>query len=306
MIQNALQLRVLYIEAADFINGGIHMSRTLSQGMNGPDVRALQDVLNFHIRRGGTLKVDGVFGPDTNARVVEFQRANGLKTDGLVGPLTNAQLFEVTELPVPLIFMPRLQLNLPRVGAPPRIGIQPPRLIPPLQWPGSPTPPPFPLASQKSFSLFPNSLTTLPDVSGTVSALNLKITLPTRKDPGDPLVASRTAIIDMIDELPVNSKFKAFLTSKVPNPVTKISPPSSGFKWGIDPVFDPFNPTGFGVKGNAQFMVRVLDGGAGMPNVVFGAWGDGKFFLNFDSKQGQARPTAQAEGMMMLGVKGVF
>lgn len=282
------------------------MSRTLSQGMNGPDVRALQDVLNFHIRRGEPLKVDGVFGPATNARVLEFQKSNGLTADGLVGSQTNAQLYEVTELSVPLVFMPRLQLTPPRLGTPPRTGIQPPRLIPPLQWPGSPTPPPFPLATQKTFSLFPNSLTTLPDLSGPANALSLKVTMPTRKDPGDPMVASRTAIIEMIDELPVTSKFKAFLTSQVPNPVKKISPPSSGFKWGLDPIFDPINPTGFGVKGNAQFMVRVVDGGAGMPNVVFGAWGDGKFFLNFDSKQAQARPTAQAEGMIMLGAKATF
>ena len=37
------------------------MRRTLSQGMTGQDVRALQDALNFHIRRGEALKVDGIF-----------------------------------------------------------------------------------------------------------------------------------------------------------------------------------------------------------------------------------------------------
>jgi hypothetical protein len=104
----------------------------------------------------------------------------------------------------------------------------------------------------------------------------------------------------------VNSKFKGFLISQVPNPVTKISPPPSGFKWGIAPLFNPLNPTGFGVKGNAQFMVRLTDGGNGLPNMVFGAWGDGKFFLNFDTKQGQARPAVQADGQVFLGVQGVF
>ncbi len=282
------------------------MSRVLSQGMTGPDVRALQDVLNFHIRRGEPLKVDGVFGPKTLARVLEFQKVNNLKADGLVGPKTNDQLFEVTELPIPLVFLPAVQLNPLQFGKPQNVGIQPPRLIPPLQWPGPPTPAPFPFGSPRSFSLFPNSLASLPDLNGPANALGLKVTVPTRKDPGDPSVASRAAIIEMIDELPVNSKFKAFLISKVPNPVTKISPPGSGFNWGVEPLFNPLNPTGFGVKGNAQFTVRLTDGGNGMPNMVFGAWGDGKFFLNFDTKQGQARPAVQAEGQVFLGVKGVF
>ena len=200
------------------------MNRTLSQGMTGQDVRALQDVLNFHIRRGQPLLVDGVFGAMTNARVLEFQRVNGLKVDGLVGPKTNAQLFEVTELPIPIVFVPTLQLNPPRLGRSGNFGIQPPRLIPQLQWPGPPIPPPFPFGLGKSFSLLENSLASLPDLNGPANALGVKVTMPTRKDPGDPLVASRNAIIELIDELPVNSKFKGFLISQVPNPVTKISP----------------------------------------------------------------------------------
>jgi peptidoglycan hydrolase-like protein with peptidoglycan-binding domain len=281
------------------------MSRTLSQGMTGQDVRALQDVLNFHIRRGAPLAADGIFGPKTHARVLEFQKVNGLKADGLVGPKTNAQLFEVTEVPVPLLFMQRLQLTPPRFGASRSLGIQPPRLIPPLQWPGPPFAPPFPF-SVRPVALFPSSVTFLPELTGSANALGLKVTVPTRKDPTDPAVQSRKAIIELIDELPVNSKFKGFLTSLVPNPVTKISPPPSGFKWGVAPLFDPLNPTGFGVKGNAQFMVRLTDGGNGLPNMVFGAWGDGKFFLNFDTKNGESRPAVQAEGQIFLGVRGVF
>lgn len=280
------------------------MGRILSQGMQGQDVRAVQDVLNFHIRRGEPLKVDGNFGPKTGARVVEFQRVNRLKADGLVGPQTEAQLFEVTELPLPVLFMPQLQF--PTFGAPASQGIQPPRLIPPLQWPGPPAPLPFPFNFGQPISLFPSGTTSLPQLGNPANAMGLKITVPTRKDPGDPLVASRQAIIEMIDEMPVNSKFKALLISQIPNPVTKISPPSSGFKWGVDPLFNPLDPTGFGVKGNAQFTVRVTDGGGGLPNMVFGAWGDGKFFLNFNTQQGQARPQVQADGQIFLGVRGVF
>jgi hypothetical protein len=282
------------------------MDRTICQGMRGDDVRALQDVLNFHVRRGEPLKVDGVFGPKTHARVLQFQKANSLTADGLVGPKTKAQLYEVTELPVPLVFMPRLQLNPPTFGQRNRLGIQPPQLIPPLQWPGPPFPPPSPFTAGGSFKLLPNSFSTLPDLTGPVNALGLKITMPTRKDPDDPTVRSRQAIIDLIDDLPLNSKFRAFLISKVPNPQKKIVPPESGFHWGVAPLFNPLDPTGFGVSGNAEYTVRVTEGKNGTPNIVFGAWGDGKFFLRFDTKQGEAKPTVEAEGQVFLGLKGTF
>ena len=274
--------------------------------MTGQDVRALQDVLNFHIRRGDPLKVDGVFGPKTQTRVVEFQRANGLKADGLVGPKTKAQLYEATELTLPVLLMPRRQLTPPKFGQKTGFGLQPPRLIPPLQWPGPPVLPPAPFTLGGSFKLLPNSFTTLPDLSAPGNALGFKITVPTRKDPDDPAVRSRQAIVELIDDLPVNSKFKAFLISKVPNAVTKISPPESGFQWGVAPLFNPFDPTGFGASADASFTVRVSEGKNGTPNMVFGAWGDGKLFLRFDTKQGESKPTVEAEGQVFVGVKGTF
>jgi peptidoglycan hydrolase-like protein with peptidoglycan-binding domain len=72
--------------------------------------------------------VDGVFGPKTHARVVEFQRANGLKPDGLVGPNTLGKLLEEEVVPVSLALVPQAGAGV-RQGA---LGIQPPRLIPPL------------------------------------------------------------------------------------------------------------------------------------------------------------------------------
>ena len=75
------------------------MGRLISQGNKGEDVRAVQDVLNFHIRRLTPLVVDGAFGPLTHARVVEFQKVNALKADGIVGPRTMTKLFEEEQLP---------------------------------------------------------------------------------------------------------------------------------------------------------------------------------------------------------------
>lgn len=257
------------------------MARTLSQGMTGQDVRALQDALNYQIRRGTPLKVDGIFGPKTLERVREFQRANQFVADGLAGPKTQGLLYEVTDIIVPILFLPSLQLTLPELGSPP-----------------------FTLGN--AFKLDPANLVTLPSFATPANGLGLKITVPTRQDPVDPTVASRQAIVDMIGNLPVDSKFKAFLVSKVPNTVTRIEPPGTGFKWGLEPLFDPFDPKGFGVKGNAKFTVQVSQGADGKPNVVFGAWGDGKFFLDFTSKQGKARPQVQAQGSVFLGLQGVF
>lgn len=281
------------------------MGKILSRGAAGPEIRALQDALNFQIRRGTPLKVDGIFGPATEARVREFQRANGLKIDGLVGDRTNAQLFEVTTIVVPLFFMPSLSLTPPTFGVGPS-GLQPPRLIPQLQWPGPPMPLPTPFQFRGDFRLPAAGSTGLPPFSSPANALGLTITVPTRKDPLDPTVASRLAIIDLIDDLPVNSKFKAFLVSKVPSTQTKISPPGTGFRWGVAPLFDPLDPKGFGVKGNATFTVGISQGTDGKPNVTFGAWGDGKFFLNFTGGQGQSRPHVEADGQLFLGLQGVF
>jgi hypothetical protein len=282
------------------------MVPTLAKGATGQPVRALQDVLNFQMRRGTPLKVDGIFGQKTDARVREFQTALGLKPDGIVGPLTNEQLFEVTDVTVPLIFMPRLQLTLPTVGQSPAQGIQPPRLIPPLQWPGPPFPPPPPFQFNGGFTFGPGTSITLPSFSEPADVLGLRFTVPTRKDPQDPNVASRTAIVEMIDNLPVNSRFRAFLVSQVPDPVTRISPPGTGFSWGLSPLFDPLDPKGFGVKGNARFSVRISEGLNGLPNAVFSAWGDGKLELDFTSRSGQARPHILGQGQLFLGVLGTF
>lgn len=61
----------------------------LELGATGPEVKHLQERLNGH---GATLKVDGTFGPLTDAAVRAFQERNALTVDGIVGPKTWAAL----------------------------------------------------------------------------------------------------------------------------------------------------------------------------------------------------------------------
>jgi peptidoglycan hydrolase-like protein with peptidoglycan-binding domain len=62
---------------------------TLSFGSEGRQVRLLQRAL-------GDVKVDGVFGPETEEAVRGFQTSHGLGADGVVGPLTSAALRDKT------------------------------------------------------------------------------------------------------------------------------------------------------------------------------------------------------------------
>jgi hypothetical protein len=56
---------------------------------SGPEVKRLQERLNFH---GEALTTDGAFGRATHAAVLRFQRDNELIEDGIVGPATWAIL----------------------------------------------------------------------------------------------------------------------------------------------------------------------------------------------------------------------
>jgi peptidoglycan hydrolase-like protein with peptidoglycan-binding domain len=60
-------------------------SIVLSYGSEGRQVQLLQQAL-------GRIKVDGIFGPETEAAVRSFQASKGLSVDGIVGPITSAAL----------------------------------------------------------------------------------------------------------------------------------------------------------------------------------------------------------------------
>lgn len=134
------------------------MPRTLSFGMQGNDVAAVQRLLNYHLSppKYSPLAVDGIFGEQTRNRVVEFQRVNQyypvripvktgggvvkkpLAIDGVVGPNTGYVLLDVrsVSLSPDTAFTPRVNVGtgknslfkLTSEGDPP-----PPNLTPPAQ-----------------------------------------------------------------------------------------------------------------------------------------------------------------------------
>lgn len=63
--------------------------KTLRKGDKGDDVVALQHLLNVE---GHKIKIDGDFGPRTEAVVKMFQEVHDLEADGIVGPKTWAAL----------------------------------------------------------------------------------------------------------------------------------------------------------------------------------------------------------------------
>jgi peptidoglycan hydrolase-like protein with peptidoglycan-binding domain len=63
------------------------MPTTIKLGDTGDDVKRLQRVF-ARSKALGPDSVDGVFGPETEQAVKDFQQSNGLAVDGVVGPLT--------------------------------------------------------------------------------------------------------------------------------------------------------------------------------------------------------------------------
>jgi hypothetical protein len=83
---------------------------TLRKGSTGEAVKALQSAL---IQKGydcGASGADGIFGKNTEAALVRFQRDHGLAADGICGPLTYAALEEKTETQLYTVHIPMLHL----------------------------------------------------------------------------------------------------------------------------------------------------------------------------------------------------
>jgi putative peptidoglycan binding protein len=289
------------------------MGRLIRQGSKGADVRAVQDVLNFHIRRLEPLDVDGNFGPKTHARVVEFQKANKLKVDGLVGPETLGKLFEEELVPVPLALVPKLTLTMPSFGRRP-LGLQPPQLIPPL------TLPPLSQPLVSPFLLPPASFSAVPTLTQRGQSLNLMLTAPVRNDPADPRVTSFNQVMHLLSSLPSDFPFRAFLIDLVPKPVRKVgpleldpvSPMSFGFKWGVKPLFDlksvgPPPEFAVGVNPSARYVLKLIDRpGATAPKLGLFGQGDFKGTIDWTSEKALSRPLLDLKGTVIVGLEGRF
>lgn len=66
----------------------------VKKGSSGEGVEIIQNALRLMGMYPKTAKVDGVFGPLTEAGVKQFQTSQGLKVDGLVGPVTWSALWK--------------------------------------------------------------------------------------------------------------------------------------------------------------------------------------------------------------------
>jgi len=282
------------------------MPRTLRAGDVGAEVRALQDVLNFHIRRLAPLVVDGKFGPKTKARVIDFKRSNGLGDDGVAGPLTNNKLFESERQQV--------TLSIRRADAAASFGIRSPTLIPPLTLPGFPAPggpPLIPVPRLTLMQLFPSSSAPVPAL-GNGQGLVLNLTVPARNDPVDPALRSFRQIVQLLDTLPPNFPFRAQIIGAVPNPIKVIGDIDSGFKWGIDPVFDLKKLSGppefaIGARANASYTISVLPG-TGPSGVKLGLFAKADFngTVDYTSERATSTPLFQMQGAFTLGLDGRF
>ncbi len=286
------------------------MGRLISQGIKGEDVRAIQDVLNFHIRRLTPIEVDGNFGSLTHVRVVEFQKSNKLKPDGIIGPNTMGKLFEEEQLPITLVLAPR---QASTIGGP-RSGIQPPRLIPPLTLP--PLRPPL----ATPFFLPPDSFSKVPALTPAGQTMTFVMTAPVRNDPVDPATASFLEIMRLLDRLPRTFPFRGSILGAVPKPVKKVgtleldpvSPMTFGFQWGVKPVFNFKSigpPVEFAVGGvvNARYVLKLIDKpGSLVPQLGLFGQGDFKGTIDWTSQAAQSRPQIDLKGSFLGGIEGRF
>jgi peptidoglycan hydrolase-like protein with peptidoglycan-binding domain len=286
------------------------MGRLIRQGCTGADVRAVQDVLNFHVRRLAPLAVDGDFGPLTHARLVEFQKSNQLTADGIVGPRTMAKLFEEEQLPITLALVPQQASTF---GVKPR-GIQPPRLIPPLTLP--PLTPPL----VTPFFLPPDSSSRIPVLTPAGQTVTFLTTAPVRNDPVDPATRSFTEIMRLLDRLPQSFPFRGSIIGAVPRPVLKVgpleldpvSPMSFGFQGGVKPVFELKSigpPIQFAVGGavNARYVLKLIDKpGSTVPQLGLFVQGDFRGTIDWTSQAAESRPQIDLKGSIAGGVLGRF
>ena len=72
--------------------------QNLMMGSRGPEVSDLQNTLKQHGLYNGPI--DGVYGPQTQSAVQNFQNISGIKTDGIYGPQTTSTLDAWSKNPI--------------------------------------------------------------------------------------------------------------------------------------------------------------------------------------------------------------
>lgn len=172
------------------------MLRDLCQGMNGPDVAAVQEALELQsIPLPQPLKPRGIFGPKTNAAVIAFQKLKHLKPDGIVGNNTRAALFPVG--------IARVVLTVSKVDTPVTAPNQdqtlpnshPAHPVTTITFPGLSTAMPSPLLSQTLVQ---------PSSSQTLQTVQIKgggqVSIPLKQSPAPskPTPVTGTVVIDWV------------------------------------------------------------------------------------------------------------
>lgn len=93
-------------------------------GCRGSEVQRLQDLLNRHVHPSPALKIDGIFGPRTEAAAKRYQQATGITVDGVIGSRTWGALLqgtiededELLSLPPPIAGAPWLNIARREIG----------------------------------------------------------------------------------------------------------------------------------------------------------------------------------------------
>jgi peptidoglycan hydrolase-like protein with peptidoglycan-binding domain len=235
------------------------MIRYLSRGLRGPDVKVVQDALNYRRKPlDKKLIPDGVFGPKTQTAVVAFQDRHDLQTDGIVGPKTRQSLFPLLTF-TSYFAVGRSGDYAPQSGRarPSEIllasskakGVgegdipdpDPPLILPPLKFPTDPADGPFKTLDLSGFSLpapaLPETLFGLPQDSGQVQAgsqLTMRHLFENKSGSPNP---SAAAVLTFQQVYARNKDQDGHLEIALGAQVLApfIAQTSDGFKWGIQP-----------------------------------------------------------------------
>jgi peptidoglycan hydrolase-like protein with peptidoglycan-binding domain len=236
------------------------MIRYLSSGLRGPDVKVVQDALNYRRRfLDKELVPDGAFGPKTRAAVVAFQKRYGLQPDGIVGPKTRQALFPLVTFTNYVAVSrfgeyPPSELGKTRssnfvlasskakgVGGGDVPDPDPPLILPPLKLPTDPADGPMKTLDLSGFSLpapaLPETLFGLPQDSGQVQAggqLTMRHLFQNKLGSPNP---SAAAVLTFQQVYARNKNQDGHLEIALGAQVLApfIAQTSDGFKWGIQP-----------------------------------------------------------------------